>query len=268
MRTMPDIKLETPEIAFTKQSIHFDKNEIESQILPYYREIVRKHIIKLISTNSKILEINAGTGVDAVYFAQKGYQIHATDISHGMISQLEEKSKSLNLNDKISFEVLSFEKLEALKPQKFDLIFSNFSGLNCTDNLSSIFKNFSDLLNPNGLIVLVVMPKICLWEISYLFRGNFKLGLRRLKKGDVIGHLEGIYFKTYYHPLQKVRTAMPEDISFIQSKGLGVFLPQPHMKNFPPFLLPFMRKLENIFSGIFPFNRWADLLILTFQKTK
>ena len=36
-----------------------------------------------------ILELNAGTGTDAVWFAERGYRVHATDIAEGMQDKAE-----------------------------------------------------------------------------------------------------------------------------------------------------------------------------------
>jgi len=70
--------------AFDKQSIHFDVLFGADSIIRYKRQRVRDHVDLLLNPGSSILELNAGTGEDAVYFAKKGHQVHAPDISAGM----------------------------------------------------------------------------------------------------------------------------------------------------------------------------------------
>jgi cyclopropane fatty-acyl-phospholipid synthase-like methyltransferase len=61
-----------------------------------------------INPQSKILELSAGTGEDAIYFAEHGHYVHATDISLGMQRILSQKILSASLTDKVSCELCSF----------------------------------------------------------------------------------------------------------------------------------------------------------------
>ncbi|HTB25269.1 MAG TPA: hypothetical protein VK711_07850, partial [Puia sp.] len=70
--------------AFNGQSLVFDELYSTNSIIQYKRERVRDHLIKNLKPGSHILELNAGTGDDAIFLAQKGYHVHATDISSGM----------------------------------------------------------------------------------------------------------------------------------------------------------------------------------------
>jgi ubiquinone/menaquinone biosynthesis C-methylase UbiE len=47
-----------------------------------------------------VLELNSGTGEDAIWFAEQGYTVHVTDISSGMQDTLKSKSKCTNLQEK------------------------------------------------------------------------------------------------------------------------------------------------------------------------
>jgi hypothetical protein len=83
-----------------------------------------------------------------------------------------------------------------------------------------------------------------------------------------MAHLEGEYFKTYYHSLKDIRSAFGPSFELIESEGLAVFSPQPHVLNFPtrnPRLYKVMRWLDARVKSIFPFNRWADHIIVTFR---
>ena len=46
----------------------------------------------------------------------------------------------------------------------YDMIFSNFAGLNCTGELDKVLASFSSLLKPKGIVTLVLLPGFCLWE--------------------------------------------------------------------------------------------------------
>jgi len=49
--------------------------------------------LKYIPKGGNILELNAGTGVDAVFLAEQGYKVYATDISDVMINEIQAKVK-------------------------------------------------------------------------------------------------------------------------------------------------------------------------------
>jgi len=55
--------------AFSKQSLHYDEEDRTNHILIDMREQVYAHVNNYLKPGSSILELNAGTGIDAVHFA-------------------------------------------------------------------------------------------------------------------------------------------------------------------------------------------------------
>src|SRR6478736_929712 len=88
--------------AFNKQSAVFDKIYAENIIVAYKRKRVREHVLKYLSPKSNILELNAGTGDDAVFFAEQGHSVHATDIAEDMQIKLRAKVQQHNLDALVS----------------------------------------------------------------------------------------------------------------------------------------------------------------------
>src|ERR1700754_863862 len=79
-------------------------------------------------TGLQILEINCGTGDDAYWMAQQGHHVIATDQSPEMIKQAQQKTTTPN---NPVFYTCAFDSLIKIFPQQqFDLVFSNFAGLN------------------------------------------------------------------------------------------------------------------------------------------
>jgi ubiquinone/menaquinone biosynthesis C-methylase UbiE len=260
--------IENIEEAFTQQSVYFDKYEEENILLINMRKKIREHVLNNLKKGDAILELNAGTGLDAVFFAQKGFQVHATDISDGMINELKKKILLNNLHDKVSFQELSFTNLDEIKDKKFDYIFSNFGGLNCLQDLKMVTKNLPSLLKPEGKVTFVVMPPVCPWEISLAFRGHFKTAFRRFKKSGTVANVEGKRFLSYYHSPKKVINSFGKDFKKLKLVGLNSIIPPPYMKNFPakfPGIFNSLVYFDNKVTGIFPFNSWADHFILMMQ---
>ncbi len=260
--------LESVKKAFSLQSKIFDEYEERNDILKWMRSVTREHFLRHLKKGDNILELNAGTGLDAVFLAQNGFNVHAIDISEGMLEKLRLKVEKLNLKDAISFELLSFTELDKIQSGPFDYIFSNFGGLNCVSNLSTVTKHFRNVLNSKGKVTLVIMPPVCLWEIALVFRGKFNTAARRLHKEGVIANIEGVEFETFYHSINNVVKALGQDFKLIEAQGLAFISPPPYMINFPKRYPKLYRKLTGLdkkLSHVFPFNRWADHFIVTFE---
>ena len=96
----------------------------------------------------------------------------------------------------------------------YDLIFSNFAGLNCTNELDKVLQSFDSLLKPGGIVTLVILPKFCLWEFLLLFKGKFKTAFRRFSgsKGAK-AHIEGEYFRCWYYNPSFIRKHLKNSFS-------------------------------------------------------
>lgn len=255
--------------AFSKQSSHYDVDDRSNPILTDMRLQVYAHVAQHISPGSHILELNAGTGIDALYFASQGHTVHATDLSTGMIAEIQRKIEDNGMHGRITSQQISYESLDNLTEQKFDYVFSNFGGLNCIKDLSRVTRHLSQRLNEGAYVTWVIMPPVYFWELLWIFKGNFRAAFRRLHTDGVVAHLEGEYFKTYYHHLGDIKKAFGKEFRFIRSEGLCVVSPPPAPGNFPlrnPATYALLRTADRSIRSRFPFNRTGDHLIVTFQK--
>src|SRR5580692_11600007 len=188
--------------AFSKQARKFDDYDAGNTIIYYKRNRVREHVLRYLPAEGSILELNAGTGTDAIWFAEQGYRVHATDIAEGMHERLREKVRLRGIGDKVTTEQCSFTALDSLQERgPFDLIYSNFAGLNCTGELDRVLRSFADLLRPGGQVSLVILPGFCLWETLMAFLGKFRTAFRRVFSGrrGTQSHVEGHYFRCWYY---------------------------------------------------------------------
>ena len=216
-----------------------------------------------------ILELNSGTAEDAIYFAQQGHTVHATDISEGMQKVAVTKIAKYKLETKITYEQCSFTNLQSLQFNgPYDYIFSNFAGLNCTDQLDKVFLTFNALLKPGGYVTLVIMPGFCLWETLLVFKGKLRTATRRFM-GKQKAHIEGKYFNCSYYSPSTVAKYMGEAFEQINLEGLCTFVPPSYMENFSERhagLFAWLRKKENKYKSRWPWRAIGDYYIITFRK--
>ena len=270
LHVVEEVKIDYSSInrAFSKQAAHYDEDDLANPILQSWRKQVYDHVQGFLKPSSHMLELNSGTGIDAIYFVRKGHHVHCTDLSDGMIRQIQKKIELYSLQNTLSFQQCSFDHLAAVEG-KYDYVFSNFGGLNCIEDLTKVIGELTRVVKPGGVVTWVIMPPVCPWEISWLIKGHFKNAFRRLHKNEVIAHLEGEYFKTYYHSLGKLKRVFGKNFRLLSCVGLGALSPPPSEIDFPqkhPGLYKVLNRLDKKVVNHFPFNRWADHIIVTFEK--
>lgn len=257
--------------AFNRQSDIFDEIYSGNSIIKYKRERVRAHVLKQLAPGSAILELNSGTGEDAVFFAQNGYRVHATDISTGMQQHLEQKVKQAGLQAMVTNELCSFTRLQQLENKgPFDLIFSNFAGLNCTNELDQILGDFDHLLKPDGRVTLVILPKLCLWETLLIFKGKFRTAFRRFFSGKGrSAHVEGVYFKCWYYNPSFITRRLKNQFELSGIEGLCTIVPPSYMEGFAekhPGAYAFLKAKEDRLKASWPWKYIGDYYIISLKK--
>jgi ubiquinone/menaquinone biosynthesis C-methylase UbiE len=257
--------------AFSKQSALFDELYSGNTIIQYKRQRVRAHLQALLEPQSEILELNAGTGEDAIFFAKQGHRVHATDISEGMMRELSRKVRTNNLDASVSCETISYTMLTVLKNKgPFDCVFSNFAGLNCTGKLDQVLRDFDALLKPGGIVTLVTLPKFCLWETLFLFKGKFRTAFRRFfASGGRKAHVEGMNFRCWYYSPRFIIKHLRNNFDLIAVEGLCTIVPPSYIENFAekhPRSFSFLCKWENRLKAKWPWRNVGDYYIISFRK--
>ncbi len=215
--------------AFSRQGPVFDALD-EAPLIQWVRGRVRAATMRWLRPGQHMLEINCGTGIDSLWFAEQGLHVTATDDAPGMLVELETKIGP-TLRARVEQRRCSFLELEQLAPLKADVVFSNFGGINCTERLSTVLKGIDARLVPGGILALVIMPRCSPWELLELFRGNFALAFRRYQKDGASAQVEGVPFRCWYHDAREVRRAFP-GYAVLDRVGLSFFMPPPHLGPF------------------------------------
>ena len=257
--------------AFSAQAVLFDELYSGDTIIKYKRKRVRDHVTHLLTLESHMLELNSGTGEDAIFFASQGYRVHATDISSIMLSELNRKVESMRLDKLISSEQCSFTALENLQKRgPYDMVFSNFAGLNCTEYLDKVLLQLPGLVKPEGLVTLVVLPKFCLWETLLFIKGKWRTAFRRFfsRKGTT-SHVEGVYFNCWYYNSSYISLHLHETFDVIALEGLCTLVPPSYISNFAqkyPKTYAWLIEKENRLKSNWPWKLIGDYYIITLRK--
>lgn len=254
----------------------YDETFTTSLIGRAQRESVWDEVDRVFHPGQRVLEINCGTGVDAVHLASHGVQVLACDCARGMIEVARRRALQARLPIPPDFRVLATEeirKLQELGPAlQFDGALSNFAGLNCVEDLSAVARSLGRLLKKGAPAVLCLFGRFCACEIVwYLGRGNPRKAFRRFRSENSLAQLApGVTLRVRYPSVRKLASIFAPDFWLKRWKGVGVVVP-------PSYLEPLAQRFPKAFKLAAEVDRWlgqwpllrgvADHLLLTFERS-
>ncbi len=254
--------------AFGRKAALYDAFGQDHPILERMRARVRRQVESLLPAGGRLLEINAGTGADAAYFAARGCRVHATDLSGAMVARIRARIAGGGFEGRLSAQQLSFYDLQRAAPGPYDGVLSNMGGVNCAGELAPIARGLERLLAPGAAAVWVVMPPLCLWELAQAARADFRLAFRRLRRGGVLARVEGLPVRTHYYSPGQVLDAFGPRFRLLNLQGLSVFTPPADHKEFParrPRLYRLLCALDERLAGRFPFHSLGDFFLIALR---
>ncbi len=231
------------EAAFDAVAETYDRTFAESLIGRAQREVVWGVLDRLFRPGQRILEINCGTGVDAVRLAARGVSVLACDVAPRMIEVARRRAQEARPAASVEFRVLATEEISRIRDEApFDGVLSNFAGLNCVRNLRAVAHDLAGLLRPQAVAVFCIFGCFCLWEVGwYLCRGRLRRVFRRLRAGGSVAHIGGDReVRVYYPSVKTLQRSFAPDFRLVGRKGVGVCVPpsyvEPLARRFPTIL--------------------------------
>lgn len=265
------------EDAFENHASEYDETFSASVSGNVQRQSVYRYLSgqKFFQQQLQVLELNCGTGTDAIWMASFGHSITATDRSKAMLEVAEKKKIHANPDTLANVRFLQMnlqEVKETLGDQQYNLVFSDFGGLNCLspDEIKKLGSQlFSILVNP-GKLIIVLMGRKCWWEKIYFQLKSDRLqSQRRSSKQAVNANVAGKEINIYYYSPDELATLMKEYFQVIRKIPVGLFVPPSYLNNkimkwsvFRHFL-PFLEKFARYFPRM---ADYADHYLIEFQK--
>ena len=236
------------------------------------REAVWRELERLFVKDMRVLEINCGTGLDAVFLASKGVELLACDISPQMIERAREHAERQGITNRVEFLALATEDLGRLSGSPaFDGAFSNFSGLNCVDDLTEVQRQLAKMLKPGAPLLLCLMGRFALWEtIWFLLHGSPRLAFRRiLDKTDSI--TKSPELKIHHPSVEEIRSQFAPSFRLRRWRGVGITVPPSYMEHWAsrfPRVVGVLAALDQRIGGLPVFRNMADCVVLEFERVE
>ncbi len=257
---------------FDSMAGDYDRDFARSMFGQELRAIVWERLAAHFKPGDRVLELNCGTGEDAVWLAKRGVRVLATDVSTKMVNLTLHKANANGVTSMIETRVLDIAAPGSeFGGLKFDGVLSNFGGLNCARDLGPLVLMLAAHVVPRGTLVLVFMGRYCAWEMAYHFL-HLRAGaaFRRLRPVGAQATRGPHVVRVWYPTTQSLRRTLEPWFEEKRIMGLGTFLPPTHLAPVVlrrPRLYRMMLRLEHRFAPRFPFNLVGDHTICEYQRT-
>jgi ubiquinone/menaquinone biosynthesis C-methylase UbiE len=249
----------------------YDADFTETPLGRRQREIVHRYVQGIVQPHHRVLELNCGTGEDALWLAERAGEVVATDISERMLNVARTKADRHGAGASLSFRRLDLNQLRsddiASQLGGFDLIVSNFDGLNCLRDIDWLPAALARLLNPGGQIALVFMNPVCAMEIlSCLVTARPRRAFMRFQPTGASAHIgNDERVQTFFHPVGRVVRSLRAEYTVRRIEAVGLITPPTLMRSFYHRHLRWFAKLhrlEDLLSPLPPFNRLGDHVLI------
>jgi len=231
---------------FDALAADYDRSFTHSVIGRAQRDAVWEVVQQVFTPGSRILELNCGTGVDAVYMARLGLKVTALDSSAQMIAVAQDRIRRERCESSVQLMHWTIEDLDRLPAETpYDGAFSNFGGLNCLPDLQTFGSNLAQWLKPGSPALLCLMGRYCVWEfLYYSLKWRLDTAVRRLNKDGVLatlGNSQPAEFNSrHVAPDRTIRVHYPSVRSLVQALqpyfryhhhlAVGLFIPPSYLQ--------------------------------------
>lgn len=271
--------------AFDAAAPTYDTDFTYTSLALWLREMVRAYLP--FQPGDHVLEIGCGTGEDALWMAQQGIYVRATDASPAMLAEAERKITAAGYADWVQFEHTDMNHVNktdvmyrvptttdtvgtpymasAVPPGetpsplvgegagdegKCNAIFSNFGVLNCAADRPALAAWLAERIAPGGKAVFVVMNPLCPWEIIWhLAHGQITTAFRRLKSGGMAHAGGGQSVQVWYPSPGTLRREFAPYFRHEKTVGIGSLLP-------PSYLGHLVDRYPKTFARLAWWDRW------------
>ncbi|MBK6432731.1 methyltransferase domain-containing protein [Candidatus Amarolinea dominans] len=271
--------------AFDDSAATYDDAFTESTIGRLLRAAVWRRLDAQFRAGDRVLELNCGTGADAIHLAQRGVHVLATDVSEAMLAVTRRKVAQAGMEELVQVAKLDIADLAAwgsslrsetrdqrsqdddsspsrdpisdLRPPVSGLL-SNFGGLNCVADLAGVAQALAGLLKPGGRAILCIMGPLAPWEWAwYLRQGQVGKAFRRLRRDGV--PWRGLTIR--YPSIAALRRAFAPMFTVQRVSAIGALLPPSYVEPWAarhPALLARLNRIERRLETAWPLPWLAD----------
>jgi SAM-dependent methyltransferase len=134
------------------------------------RDAFRAVALDLAPPGGALFDFGAGTGMDARWFAERGFRVDAYDVDESMCDYFEAECRDLIAAGRVRLErgrYAEFLRRERDGPRA-DLAISNFAPFSLVDDVAELFAALDRIVKPGGKVLASVLNPYYLAEMRLL----------------------------------------------------------------------------------------------------
>jgi SAM-dependent methyltransferase len=221
-------------------------------------------------TGDHILELNCGTGEDALFLARLGMSVFGCDASEKMIAVANRRRSAEGARLPVRFEVLATEHIaDARIFGPFEGVLSNFSGFNCVADIGAVARQLATLVEPSSRLLLCVSSRVCLWEtLWFLTHGRAGRAFRRWK-GRSTASLGRLEVEVQYPTVRALRKLLSPFFVLRSWRGIGIAVPPSYLEHLArryPEVFARLCAIDAVISDWPIFRVMGDHVLLSFER--
>jgi SAM-dependent methyltransferase len=257
--------------AFDAVAHDYDAGFTNSRLGRMLRSRVWQELAEHFHPGQHILELACGTGSDALWMAQQGMRVTASDGSAEMVQVAQAKVDQAGMADRVQVEQIALQEVgpsHFSSSSHFEGVLSDFGGLNTINDWRSLAARLAPLLLADSRAVLVVMGPFCPWEIGWhLLHGEWATAVRRLR-GGATADLGQMTIPVWYPSARRLRHDFRPWFHHIKTESLGLWLPPSHLGLLVdrwPTIFARLAQIEEATARLTA--GWGDHYLLVLERT-
>jgi SAM-dependent methyltransferase len=148
--------------------VYFERitsRQVNRRVRATFQELV----LRIAPPGATLFDFGAGPGIDARFFAERGFSVDAYDVDPKMCETLAVYCREFIDSGTVTLDRSSYREFLARETPaagRFaDLVISNFAPLNQVDGLPELFAKFHALTTPAGRLLLSVLTPFYLGDM-------------------------------------------------------------------------------------------------------
>jgi SAM-dependent methyltransferase len=128
-------------------------------------------VLKIAPPGAALFDFGAGPGIDARFYAERGFTVGAYDVDPGMCEYFSDQCRDFIRTGKIALHTGNYRDFLARKSiedgPRVELVTSNFAPLNLIGDLQDLFAAFHALTGPQGKVLASVLCPYYIGDLKY-----------------------------------------------------------------------------------------------------
>lgn len=256
----------------------YDGVEAQNRVGRRIRQRMQGLLMEAFRPGDRVLDIGAGTGIEAIMLAERGVRIVATDVSDAMIRRTEEKALARGLGELQVAKIAAHEigrLVERYGRASFDGSYSHGGVLNMDPDPEAVARGLAALLRPSARFLCSLVNQTSLFEILFypaVLRP--RKAFRRL--GNVVpipitrleAHRRYVVPSRFYSRRDFLRW-FSDGFRLRRAFGYCIVAPPWNLSDHMDRIEPVARAaeaLDDFLSTKAPFREWGNILVLELER--